>query len=176
MLFRSVPIDILFGSRSATHYTFERFKLELQQMYDLAREHMSLRQAKAASYVDRKKLNTVLQPNDHVLVFDHKSSKDKLGLRWKGPYSIVRCSHPCYQIQALKGLQWLPRDRLRKVPPDFATVEDEEEQNGSDNAQESSDDDENSDDNKPEGDIADNVRQNNRYSLRPRPQQRIPFY
>ena len=175
-----VPIDVLYGSRFATHYTFENFKQELQQMYDLARDHMKLRQAKAASYLDSKRLNTELTQNEQVLIFDHKASKDKLGLRWKGPFTIVKCSHPCYQIHTPRGLQWLPRDRIRKVPPDFAVYQGEEDSD-SDNSdsdnEEDDDDTDDSDDNEPaERNNADDGRSNARYNLRARPTQRIPFY
>ena len=134
-----VPIDILYGSRSDTHYSFESFKQELQVMYDLARDQMKLRQSKAASYVDSKNINTTLQINDNVLIFDYTSNKDKLTLRWNGPFNIV-VSHPCYQINTPKCLQWLPQDRIRKVPHDFASVDDGEGALVSDNAQANSDD------------------------------------
>ena len=123
-----IPLDILYGCAHASHYSFESFKAELQLMYDIARSQMSLRQAKAATYVDKKMINTVLQRDDSVLIFDPRSKQDKLGLPWKGPYQVVNCAHPCYEVSTPTGNKWLPRDRLRQVPKDFGDIEEEEEE------------------------------------------------
>ena len=77
-----IPLDNLYGSTHASHYSFESFKAELQLMYDTARSQMGLRQAKAATYLEKKMINTALQRDDSVLIFDPRS---KQGLRLEGP-------------------------------------------------------------------------------------------
>ena len=89
-----VPWDILYGSTHASHYSFESFKAELQLMYDIAR---------SATYHDKKMINTALQMDDSVLIFDPRSKQNKLGLRWKGPHQVVNCAHPCYEVSTPTG-------------------------------------------------------------------------
>ena len=85
-----IPLDILYGSTHASHYFLESFKPELQLMYDISRSKMGLRQAKPATYIDKIMINTKLQRDDSVLIFDPRSKTDKLGLHWKGPYQVVK--------------------------------------------------------------------------------------
>ena len=148
-------------------------------MYDIARSQMGLRQAKAATYVDKKMINTALQREDSVLIFDPRSKQDKLGLRWKGPYQVVNCAHPCYEVSIPTGNKWLPRDRLRQVPKDFSDLEEEEEEVTHET--ESTDDDQDEvgnekDEGPKNGEEEKMERCSVHYDLRPQPRGRIPFY
>ena len=105
-------------------------------MYDIAR---------SATYHDKKMINTALQMDDSVLIFDPRSKQNKLGLRWKGPHQVVNCAHPCYEVSTPTGSKQLPRNRLPQVPKDFGDIEEEEEDVTHET--ESSDDEENDVDN-----------------------------
>lgn len=174
-----IPLDILFGSIHASHYSFESFKAELQLMYDIARSQMGLRQAKAATYVDKKMINTALQRDDSVLIFDPRSKQDKLGLRWKGPYKVVNCAHSCYEVSTPTGNKWLPRGRLRQVSKHFGNIGEEQEEEVT-HETESTDDDEDYVDNEKDeraknGEEGGTERNNSHYDLRPRPRGRVPL-
>ena len=145
----------------------------------IARSQMGLRQAKAATYIDKKMINTVLQRDDSVLIFDPRSKQDKLGLRWKGPYQVVNCAHPCYEVSTPTGNKWLPRDRLRQVAKGFDDIEEEEEEVTHET--ESTDDEEDDvgnekDERAKNGEEGGMERHSARYNLRPRPRGRLPFY
>ena len=172
-----ISLDILYGSTHASHYSFESFKAELKLMYDIARSQMGLRQAKAATYVD-KMINTELQRDDSGLIFDPRSKQDKLGLHWKGPYQVVNCAHPCYEVSTPSGNKWLPRDRLRQVPKDFGHIEEEEEVTHETASTDDDEDDADSekDERAKNGEEGRKERQSPHYDLRPRPRGRIPFY
>ena len=94
-------------------------------MYDIAGSQMGFRQAKASTYVDKTMSNTALQRDDSVFIFYPRSKQDKLGLHWKGPYQVVGCAHPCYEVSTPTRNKWLPRDRLCQVPKDFGDIEEE---------------------------------------------------
>ena len=48
-------------------------------------------------------MNTALQRGDSVLIFDPRSRQGKLGLCWKGPFQVVHCAHPCYDVSTPTG-------------------------------------------------------------------------
>ena len=49
--------------------------------------------------------------------------EEKLTPKWTGPFEIIKCSHPMYQVKLTTEVKisekWLPQDRLRKVSKNF---------------------------------------------------------
>ena len=58
---------------------------------------MVSRQDTAAAYYDKSVIDDQLELRDQVYVFDARSSK--LGLRWRGPFKILKCKHPSYLVE-----------------------------------------------------------------------------
>ena len=120
-----IPLDILHGSflESSAYCSFEDYKKELNFMYNIAREKMDLRQAITVTYYDRKRQDSTLEIGDFVLPYNPRLKREKLTPKWTGPFEVIRCSHPMYQIKLTTegkiSEKWLPRDRLRKVSKNF---------------------------------------------------------
>ena len=117
-----IPIDILYGSHNfSAHFTIEQFSKNLNQMYELARNKMNMRQATAKTYYDRKRIEgTQIKPDDLVLVYNPRLKGLKLHPKWEGPCKVCQVSDHVLEIELKSNNQvirkWLPRDRLKLVP------------------------------------------------------------
>ena len=81
---------------------------------------MKARQAKAATYIDKKMIDSELKVGDKALIYLPRLETAKLKSKWIGPFEIVRNEHPCYETNVENNMKWLPRDRLRKVTQNFS--------------------------------------------------------
>eukprot|EP00112_Aurelia_sp_Birch-Aquarium-sp1_P026112 Seg905.5 transcript_id=Seg905.5/GoldUCD/mRNA.D3Y31 product="hypothetical protein" protein_id=Seg905.5/GoldUCD/D3Y31 len=73
------------------------------------------REREAATYFDRKLIDSELQIGDRVRVYLPRLESAKLQPKWIGPFEVKICAHPCYKVATEEHNKWLPRDRLRKV-------------------------------------------------------------
>ena len=114
-------IDILYNASSKPSgiTSLDQFKVKLQNMYDMAREKMNMRQEKFASYYDQKVLNDELVDGDKVYVYLPRNKRLKLVPNWYGPFLVTSSNHPVYQVEIVtpQGIisKTLTRDRLKRV-------------------------------------------------------------
>ena len=116
-----VPIDILYNSSSEPSgiTSLDQFKVKLQNMYDMAREKMNIRQEKFSSYYDQKVLKDELVDGDKILDYLPRNKRLKVVPNWYGPFLVISSNHPVYQVEIVTPqgiiLKTLTRDRLKRV-------------------------------------------------------------
>ena len=95
-----VPMDVLYNVRNDSHAftTVSQYEQTLQNLYEIARQNMEIRQIAAATYYDKKVLDDELKVGENVLVFAPRNKSKKLALKWLGPHRVVTCKHPAYEI------------------------------------------------------------------------------
>ena len=65
-----IPLEILYNyQKESESFPVVQLKNNLNKMYKQAREKMNARHYKYASYVDKRKLNDILNVNDKVNVY-----------------------------------------------------------------------------------------------------------
>ena len=114
-----VSADMLFGSYCQEEnlpLSIEDFREHLNTMYAIARSKMDTRQKIAASYYDQKRMDDKLQIGESLYLYLPAKKREKLAIKWVGPYVVVLASHPVYHIQMDNGNQkCVTRDRLRRA-------------------------------------------------------------
>ena len=70
-------------------FSISEFKRKPSDMYELANEAMNTRQIKALTYHDRKVCNDVIKENAQVYFYLPRNKRDKLSLKWTGPFRII---------------------------------------------------------------------------------------
>ena len=74
-----IPLDILYNyHKESESISVEQFRDNLNKMYDTARKKMNARQDKYATYVDRKKLDDILNVDDKVYAYFRRIKRVKL--------------------------------------------------------------------------------------------------
>ena len=76
-----------------------RFTDRLQAACDIAREKLAKAKGRMKAQYDRKAVPRHFDPGDQVLVL-LPGGGDKLGVRFEGPYAVVRASGPCNYVIA----------------------------------------------------------------------------
>ena len=118
-----VPLDVIYGANEkAPRYSQvgDYIKM-LQKLYEVARNNMSARQLRSATYYDKKVADEELRVGELVYVFYPRNKSKKLACKWFGPYRILQAKHPAYEIDFGIKSQWLTRDK-RKVAPKTSQV------------------------------------------------------
>ena len=70
----------------------------LSEIYEVVCENKG-RQDTVASYYDKKILDDILKVHSYVYV---NNPREKIELRWKGPYKVLKCKHPSNIIEVLE--------------------------------------------------------------------------
>ena len=99
-----VPADILYGNLNQNRempYSVEHFSQKLALMYDIARHNMVSRQKVYSTYYDEKVRDDKLKTGDLVYIYLPAKKREKLTIKWVGPYKIVGESHPVYHVEVL---------------------------------------------------------------------------
>ena len=144
---------------------------------------MNARQDKYATYVDRKKLDDILQVNGKVYVYFPRMKRMKLVPNWYGPFRVIFAKDPVYCIeiktQNRAFTKAVKRDRIKRAMSDAIIrnfnenifVETESRENNIENVDcsEKGYSSESDDDNHNDNDNTDNIVNNYRARLRPRP-------
>ena len=60
---------------------------------------MNVKQDKYVTYVDKKKLDDILNFNDKIYVFLPQMKRMKLVPNWCGPFKFIFADHPVYRIE-----------------------------------------------------------------------------
>ena len=179
-----IPLDILYNChRESEPIPVEQFKDNLNKMYAIAQEKMNARQDKYATYVDRKKLDDILHVDDKVYVYFPRMKRMKLVPNWYGPFRVIFADHPVYRIeiktQNRTFTKVVTRDRIKRAKSDAIIsnfnenifMETESIENNIENVDctEQGYSSESDDDNHNDNENADNIVNNYRARLRPRP-------
>ena len=179
-----IPLDILYNyHKESEPIPVEQFKDNLNKMYLIAQEKMNARQDKYATYVDRKKLDDILHADDKVYVYFPRMKRMKLVPNWYGPFRVIFADHPVYRIeiktQNRTFTKVVTRDRIKRAKSDAIIsnfnenifMETESIENNIENVDctEQGYSSEGDDDNHNDNDNADNIVNNYRARLRPRP-------
>ena len=117
------PLDLVFESwteqesqdDNVLQYVMD-MRNRLNEMSELAKEHLNVEQKKQKTYYDKNSRERRLSPGDKVLVL-LPSSTNKLHALWKGPYRITRrISDVDYEVRVggNKGLQTYHINMLRQ--------------------------------------------------------------
>ena len=178
------PFELMFGRnhKESESIPVEQFKDNLNKMYAIAQE-MNARQDKYATYVDRKKLDDILHVDDKVYVYFPRMKRMKLVPNWYGPFRVIFADHPVYRIeiktQNRTFTKVVTRDRIKRAKSDAIIsnfnenifMETESIENNIENVDctEQGYSSESDDDNHNDNDNADNIVNNYRARLRPRP-------
>ena len=115
------PLDIIYGydQKKQTLFNIQEFREKLHNMYELASEAMNTRQSKFLTYHDSKIKDDNIEENTSVYMYLPRKEREKLALKWDGPYCIKINKHPVYQIEYTKGgktlCKWTTRDKLRRT-------------------------------------------------------------
>ena len=112
-----MPMNILYGMNELSRsLSFSEYEKEFQEIYEIARENISTRQNKMATYYDRKVRDHELTVDQRVLVRDPRVKSNTLKYKWVSPGKVVTSKHPVYEVEFLDGSRkWLTRDRLKLV-------------------------------------------------------------
>ena len=113
-----VPLDVIYGANEkAPRYSQvgDYIKM-LQKLYEVARNNMSARQLRSATYYDKKVADEELRVGELVYVFYPRNKSKKLACKWFGPYRILQAKHPAYEIDFGTKSEWLTRDKLKVAP------------------------------------------------------------
>ena len=104
-----VPIDIMYNVRNddGKFSSNAEYEQTLQDLYNVARESMQARQVPAATYYDQKVVDDELQVGELVYVLAPRNKSKKLALKWFGPFEIVECCHPAYEILVGNNTKWV---------------------------------------------------------------------
>ena len=160
----------------------EQLKYNLNKMYAIAQE-MNARQDKYATYVDRKKLDDILHVDDKVYVYFPQMKRMKLVPNWYGPFRVIFADHPVYRIEIKTPnrafTKVVTRDRIKRAKSDaiiknfneniFMGTESIENSIENVDCAEQGYSSESDGDNHNDNDNADNIVNNYRARLRPRP-------
>ena len=153
-------------------------------MYLIVQEKMNARQDKYATSVDRKKFDDILQVDDKVCIYFPRMKRIKLVPNWYGPFRVIFADHPVYRIeiktQNRTFTKVVTRDRIKRAKSDAIIsnfnenifMETESIENNIENVgcTEQGYSSESDDDNHNDNNInADNIVNNYRARLRPRP-------
>ena len=116
----SIPLDILCKyHKESESIPTEQFKDNLNKMYETAREKMNARQDKYAIYVERKKLGDILNVDDKVYVYFPRMKRMKLEANWYEPFKIIFEDHPvcCIEVKTQNRTftKVVTRDRLKRT-------------------------------------------------------------
>ena len=177
-----IPLDILHNyHKESEPISIEQFKDNLNKMYSIAQEKMSARQDKYATYVDRKKLDDILHVDDKVYVYFPRMKRMKLVPNWYGPFRVIFADHPVYRIE-IKNRAFtkvVTKDRIKRAKSganisnfnENIFMETESIENNIEHVDctEQGYSSEINDDNHNDNDNADNIINNYRARLRPRP-------
>ena len=68
-------------------------------MYEIAREKMNVSQGKYKTYVDKKKLDDILNVDEKIYVFFPQMKRMKLVPNWYGAFKFIFADHPVYRIE-----------------------------------------------------------------------------
>ena len=115
-----VPVDIMYNvpNDDRKFSSIAEYEQTLQDLYNVARESMQVRQVATATYYDKKVVDHELQVDELVYVLAARNKSKKLALKWFGPSKIVTCCHPAYEILVGNNTKWVTRDKLKRVPRD----------------------------------------------------------
>ena len=115
-----VPIDIIYNvpNDDRKFSSIAEYERTLQDLYNVARESMQVRQVAATTYYDKKVVDHELQVGELVYVLAARNKSKKLALKWFGPSKIVTCCHPAYEILVGNNTKWVTRDKLKRAPRD----------------------------------------------------------
>ena len=85
-----VPLDVIYGANEkAPRYSqVGDYMKMLQKLYEVARNNMSARQFRSATY-DKKVVDEKLRVGELVYVFYPRNKSKKLTCKWFGPYRIL---------------------------------------------------------------------------------------
>ena len=113
-----VPLDVIYGANEkAPRYSqVGNYIKMLQKLYEVARNNMSARQLRSATYYDKKVADEELRVGELVYVFYPRNKSKKLACKWFGPYRILQAKHPAYEIDLVTKSEWLTRDKLKVAP------------------------------------------------------------
>ena len=178
-----VHLDVIYGAneKAPTYSQVGDYIKMLQKLYEVARNNMSVRQLRSATYYDKKVADEELRVGELVYVFYPRNKSKKLACKWFGPYRILQAKHLAYEIDFVTRSEWLTRDKLKVAPKNsqvaspFIDEQDPRPSETSDITDTVSS--ESEDDEVLEGDnIVDHPpRYNRRYNLRPNPHIPQPF-
>ena len=91
-------------------------------MYEIAREKMNVSQDKYATYVDKKKLDDILNVDDKIYVFFPQMKWMKLVPNWYGAFKFIFADHPVYRIEVKTENRTCTklaiRDRIKRAKSD----------------------------------------------------------
>ena len=95
-----VPLDVMYGAnKEVLRYSQVGDYIEmLQKLCEVARNNMSVRQLRSATYYDKKVADEELRVGELVYVFYPRNKSKKLACKWFGPYRISQAKHPAYEI------------------------------------------------------------------------------
>lgn len=117
-----VPMDMLFGAlygHENAPRSVEEFHEQLSGMYTLVKRNLEARQKVTATYYDQKVKDDKLLPGTLVYVYLSAKKREKLSIKWAGPFKVISESHPVYKVEivAEKGsyVKVLTRDKLRRA-------------------------------------------------------------
>ena len=95
-----MPMNMLYGTNEISKsLSFAEYERVFQDIYELARENMSVRQNKAATYYDKKVRDHELTLDQIVLVRDPRVRSNSLKHKWVSPGKVVTVKHPVYEIE-----------------------------------------------------------------------------
>ena len=104
-----VPIDIMYKvcNDDRKFSSIAEYEQTLQDLHNVARESKQARQVAASTYYDKKVVDDELQVGELVYVLAPRNKSKKLALKWFGPFEIVKCCHPAYEILVGNNTKWV---------------------------------------------------------------------
>ena len=116
----NVPLDLVYGSFKDDYKigSFSEFQENIYNLYELARNTMKTRQAVSATYYDKKVCDDKFEVGDYVYVYLPRNKRIKLALKWMGPFKIISCQHPAYEVAITNhdkvNNKWFVRNHLKR--------------------------------------------------------------
>ena len=118
-----VPLDKLHNYHEVSESVpVEQWNCNLIKMYEIAREKMNVSQGKYKTYVDKKKLDDILNVDEKIYVFFPQMKRMKLVPNWYGAFKFIFADHPVYRIEVKTENRTCTklaiRDRIKRAKSD----------------------------------------------------------